>query len=78
MGDYSDVCRGTNDDSRQPWTRTISFLGGRWMEPIALAMPDRSCSSDPCPYLTDDRRSTDAVGMGGVRIIPPWEPRDRR
>ncbi|EFT11726.1 hypothetical protein HMPREF9620_02466 [Cutibacterium acnes HL037PA1] len=28
MGDYSDVCRGTNDDSRQPWTRTISFFGG--------------------------------------------------
>lgn len=54
------------------------FFGGRGMEPIALAMPHRSCSSDPCPYLTDDRRSTDAVGMGGVRIIPPWEPRDRR
>ncbi|OFK52290.1 hypothetical protein HMPREF2812_06780 [Propionibacterium sp. HMSC069G10] len=56
----------------------LSLFGGRGMEPIALAMPDRSCSSDPCPYLTDDRRSTDAVGMGGVRIIPPWEPRDRR
>ncbi|EFS74573.1 hypothetical protein HMPREF9621_01039 [Cutibacterium modestum HL037PA2] len=53
----------------------LSLFG---MERIALAMPDRSCSSDPCPYLTDDRRSTDAVGMGGVRIIPPWELRDRR
>ncbi|EFT64981.1 hypothetical protein HMPREF9582_01433 [Cutibacterium acnes HL060PA1] len=33
MGDYSDVCRGTNDDSRQPWTRTISFLGGAGWNP---------------------------------------------